>query len=81
MTEQTGGCLCGDIRFRLTGAPYEVDYCHCHSCRKHTGAPVSVFADCKGWRRRIHQGRAHSLRVLARGAARVLRALRLDLDL
>ena len=45
--EQTGGCLCGDVRFRLTGAPYEVDYCHCHSCRKHTGAPVSAFADCK----------------------------------
>ena len=48
MTDQTGGCLCGDVRFRLTGPPYEVDYCHCHSCRKHTGAPVSVFADCKG---------------------------------
>ena len=46
MIEQTGGCLCGDVRFRLTGAPYEVDYCHCHSCRKHTGASVSVFADC-----------------------------------
>ena len=48
MTDPTGGCLCGDVRFRLTGPPYEVDYCHCHSCRKHTGAPVSVFADCKG---------------------------------
>ena len=48
MTEQTGGCLCGDVRFRLVGAPYAVDYCHCHSCRKHTGAPVSAFADCKG---------------------------------
>ncbi len=47
MAQQTGGCLCGDVRFRLTGPPYEVDYCHCHSCRKHTGAPVAVFADCK----------------------------------
>ena len=47
MIEQMGGCLCGDVRFRLSGAPYEVDYCHCHSCRKHTGAPVSVFVDCK----------------------------------
>jgi hypothetical protein len=41
----SGGCLCGAIRFRLTAPPYEVDYCHCHSCRKHTGAPVSVFVD------------------------------------
>lgn len=48
MTEQTGGCLCSDVRLRLVGAPYEVDYCHCHSCRKHTGAPVSAFADFKG---------------------------------
>lgn len=43
-----GGCLCGAVRFRLTGAPYMIDYCHCTSCRKHTGAPVSVFLDCKG---------------------------------
>jgi hypothetical protein len=42
-----GGCMCGAVRFRLIGPPYEIDYCHCHSCRKHTGAPVSVFADCK----------------------------------
>ena len=33
---------CGAVRFRLIGLPYEVDYCHCRSCRKHTGAPVSV---------------------------------------
>ena len=39
MIEQTGGCLCGDVRFKLNGAPYEIDYCHCHSCRKHTGSP------------------------------------------
>lgn len=39
--------MCGAIRFRLIAPPYEVDYCHCHSCRKHTGAPVSAFADCK----------------------------------
>ena len=46
-TENTGGCLCGAVRFRLTGPPHEVDYCHCASCRKHTGAPVSVFLNCK----------------------------------
>ncbi|HEX2842798.1 GFA family protein [Hyphomicrobium sp.] len=43
----TGGCLCGAVRFRLTGPPFEIDYCHCATCRKHTGAPVSVFLDCK----------------------------------
>lgn len=43
----TGGCLCGAVRFRLDAPPYEVDYCHCASCRRHTGAPVSVFLDLK----------------------------------
>lgn len=47
MDTQEGGCLCGAVRFRLLGPPFEIDYCHCHSCRKHTGAPVSAFADCK----------------------------------
>lgn len=47
MNTQEGGCLCGAVRFRLLGPPFEIDYCHCHSCRKHTGAPVSAFVDCK----------------------------------
>ena len=46
-TRHTGGCLCGAVRFRLDAPPYEIDYCHCASCRKHTGAPVSVFLDLK----------------------------------
>jgi hypothetical protein len=39
-----GGCLCGEVRFTLTGPAKWTGYCHCHSCRKHTGAPVSAFA-------------------------------------
>jgi len=38
-----GGCLCGAIRFIATGRPKGVYWCHCESCRKHSGAPVSVF--------------------------------------
>lgn len=37
-----GGCLCGAVRF-ATGQPKSVFWCHCQSCRKHSGAPVSVF--------------------------------------
>ena len=39
-----GGCLCGAVRFAANGRPKEVAWCHCESCRKHSGAPVSVFA-------------------------------------
>ena len=38
-----GGCLCGSMRFRACGTPKWVGWCHCQSCRKHSGAPVSVF--------------------------------------
>jgi hypothetical protein len=38
-----GGCLCGAVRFRAVGAPRWTAWCHCQSCRRHSGAPVSVF--------------------------------------
>ena len=38
-----GRCLCGAVRFVATGEPTAVAWCHCQSCRKHSGAPVSVF--------------------------------------
>jgi len=40
----TGGCLCGAVRFEARGPAKWTGYCHCNSCRKHTGAPVSAFA-------------------------------------
>ena len=39
-----GGCLCGAVRFRAEGAPKWTIWCHCQSCRKHSGAPASAFA-------------------------------------
>jgi len=41
---EAGGCLCGDIRFAVDGPAKWTGYCHCRSCRQHTGAPVSAFA-------------------------------------
>lgn len=44
MTEiYAGRCLCGDVRFQATGEPKWVLWCHCESCRRHSGAPASVF--------------------------------------
>ena len=44
MTESfMGHCLCGAIRFEATGKPKWVRWCHCESCRRHSGAPVNVF--------------------------------------
>lgn len=36
-TERTGSCLCGAVRYRITGPMRQVVGCHCHQCRKQTG--------------------------------------------
>lgn len=38
-----GRCLCGAVSFRAQGKPKWVLWCHCQSCRRHSGAPASVF--------------------------------------
>ena len=47
MSSTRGGCLCGAVRFVATGQPMGTAWCHCQSCRKHSGAPVSVFVAFK----------------------------------
>lgn len=39
-----GGCRCGAVRLRASGAPSTVVYCYCVDCRRSSGAPVSLFA-------------------------------------
>jgi hypothetical protein len=42
--EHDGRCLCGAVRFTASGPAKWTAYCHCESCRRHTGAPVSAYA-------------------------------------
>ena len=34
-----GGCLCGSVRYRMSGEPLARSLCHCRSCRLASGAP------------------------------------------
>ena len=43
-TVHQGGCLCGAVRYRVTGAPRWVAHCHCKSCRKASGSAVVTWA-------------------------------------
>ena len=43
-TVHQGGCLCGAVRYRVTGAPGWVAHCHCESCRKASGSAVVTWA-------------------------------------
>ncbi len=38
--------MCGAVRYELQDDSTWNVYCHCESCRKHTGAPVAAFAVC-----------------------------------
>jgi len=35
-----GGCLCGSVRYEVSGPGSNLCYCHCNSCRRAAGAPV-----------------------------------------
>jgi len=39
-----GSCLCGAVRFELTGPPSELLHCHCRMCQKAHGASYATFA-------------------------------------
>ncbi|MDH3660026.1 MAG: GFA family protein [Alphaproteobacteria bacterium] len=36
-SEKHGSCLCGAVRYRVTGPMRQVVACHCGQCRKQTG--------------------------------------------
>ena len=45
--EKTGGCLCGGVRYRVTGPLRSVVYCHCSQCRRTSGHFVAATAVAK----------------------------------
>jgi hypothetical protein len=49
---RTGGCLCGAVRYRVSGEPFHVGRCHCSDCRKESGSAFTVYAK---WRRDVFE--------------------------
>ena len=38
-----GGCFCGTVQIKATGAPFAMGYCHCKDCRAWSAGPVNAF--------------------------------------
>lgn len=49
-----GSCLCGNVKFEISGEPSSLSYCHCSRCRKAAGVFSAVLI-----------GKAEDLRVTA----------------
>ncbi len=43
VSERSGGCACGAVRFVARGEPLRIASCHCLTCRKIHGAPFATF--------------------------------------
>ena len=43
MTPIKGSCLCGAVRFEITGRPLSLSHCHCSRCRKSAGVFAAVL--------------------------------------
>jgi len=37
-----GGCLCGNIRYRVAGPPMRTPVCHCTFCQRRTGTAFAI---------------------------------------
>ena len=42
-----GSCLCGDVRFEISGLLKGASHCHCSMCRKAHGAAFGTYAAAK----------------------------------
>ena len=43
MSDVEGGCLCGAIRYCVSGKPMNTMVCHCQTCRRAAGSPVVAW--------------------------------------
>jgi hypothetical protein len=43
----SGGCLCGGVRYEISGALRHASHCHCSMCRKQHGAAFGSYGSAR----------------------------------
>lgn len=64
-TVYAGGCLCGAVRYEITGSVRNPCFCHCASCRRATGAPMVPWGTFARDAVRVTRGRLSEYRSSA----------------
>jgi len=64
-TVYAGGCLCGAVRYEVTGAVRDPCFCHCATCRRATGAPMVPWGTFRREAMRLTHGRLSEYRSSA----------------
>ena len=41
--EFCGGCACGALQYEVKNSPFSAVHCHCESCRRITGSPMTSY--------------------------------------
>jgi hypothetical protein len=63
----TGGCFCGNVRYEITGRPFNSTICHCNDCRRAAAAPLVACFSIKRAEFRVTQGTPKSFASSAWG--------------
>ncbi len=51
-----GSCLCGGVRYEITGEFESMSHCHCSMCRKAHGAAFATYAEVESRHLRFTSG-------------------------
>ncbi len=57
-----GGCVCGAIRYRVSGEPTNSMICHCQTCRRVAASPVVAWVTFPAARFQLLQGHPSDFR-------------------
>jgi hypothetical protein len=51
-----GGCICGEVRYAVTGQPLLLSICHCTTCQRRTGSAFAMTLVVKRAELKLRKG-------------------------